>query len=82
MNHIVPNMLPRKVKLKNEYSALAGVTQWIERGLQTKGLLVRFPVRAHAWVAGPRPQWGPHERQPHIDISLSFSLPSPLSENK
>ena len=63
-------------------SALAGVAQWIEHGLQTKGLLVRFPVRAHAWVAGPGPRWGPHERQPHIDLSLSFSLSSPLSENK
>ena len=30
----------------------------------------------------PHPQWGPHERQPHIDISLSFSFPSPLSKNK
>ena len=29
--------------------ALAGVAQWIERGLQTKGSLVRFPVRALAW---------------------------------
>ena len=73
-------------KLLNQYQkqtiALAGVAQWIERRLQTKGLPVRFPVRAHAWVAAPGPQWGPHERQPHIDVSLSFSLPSPLSENK
>ena len=64
------------------FGALAGVAQWIERGLQTKKLPVRFPVRAHVWVAGPGPHWGPHERQPHIDVSLSFSLPSPLSENK
>ena len=26
--------------------------------LQTERLLVRFPVRAHAWVAGQVPGWG------------------------
>ena len=70
------------IGIKNNNSALAGIAQWIERELQTEGLLVRFPIRAHAWVAGPGPQWGPHEKQPHVDISLSFSLPSPLSKNK
>ena len=70
------------IDIKSNNSALAGIAQWIERELQTEGLLVRFPIRAHAWVAGPGPQWGPHEKQPHVDISLSFSLPSPLSKNK
>ena len=27
-------------------------------GLQTERSLVRFPVRAHAWVAGQAPTWG------------------------
>ena len=27
-------------------------------GLQTKELLVQFPVRAHAWVVGSVPSWG------------------------
>ena len=27
-------------------------------GLRTKGSLVQFPVRAHAWVAGQVPSWG------------------------
>ena len=40
--------------------ALAGIAQWIECGLRTKGLLVRFPVRAHAWVAGQAPSGGNH----------------------
>ena len=31
---------------------------------------------------GPGPQWGPPERQPHIDVSISFSLHSPLSLKK
>ena len=68
--------------LKVSYLALAGVAQWIERGLQTKGLPVRFPIRAHAWVAGQVPSGGPHERQPNIDISLSPSFPLSLKINK
>ena len=53
---------------------------------QTKRSLVRFPVRAHAWVAGQVPGWG-HVRGnqsmflSHIDISLPLFLsPSPLSK--
>ena len=64
--------------------ALAGVAQsGLSAGLQTKGLLVQFPVRAHAWVAGQLPS-GRHVRGNHtlMFLSLSFSLPSPLSENK
>ena len=40
------------------YQALAGIAQWIERGLWTKGSLVRFPVRVHAWVVGQVPSRG------------------------
>ena len=63
--------------------ALAGVTQWIERRLQTKGSPVRFPVRAHACVVGQVPSWG-HMRGNHtlMFLSLSFSLLSPLSKNE
>ena len=57
------------------YHGLAGVAQWIERGLQTKGSLVLFPVGAHAWVAGPVPSGGECERQPYIDVSLPLFLP-------
>ena len=48
-------------------------------GQQTKGLPVRFPVRAHAWVVGQVPSWG-RMRGNHIlmFLSLCFSLPSPL----
>ena len=56
---------------------LAGIAQWIEHGLQTKVLLVPFAVQALG--CGPGPQWGPRERQPHIDISLSLSPSLPLS---
>ena len=52
-------------------------------GLRTKGSPVRFPVRAHAWVMG-RVLSGGHVRGNHtlMFLSLSFSLPSPLSKNK
>ena len=53
----------------------------LSAGLRTKGSPVRFPVRAHAWVAGQVPIRGSCERQPHIDVSLS-SLPLSLKKNK
>ena len=39
-------------KIKNTTTALAGELSGLSAGLQTKGLPVQFPVRAHAWVAG------------------------------
>ena len=62
--------------------ALAGVAQWIEHGLQTKGLPVQFPLRAHAWVVSQVPSMG-LLRGNHtlIFLSLSFSFSSPLSKN-
>ena len=60
-----------------QQNALAGVAQWIECRLQTKGSPVRFPVRAHAWVAGQVPRGG-HVRGNHTLTSLSPS-PSPSS---
>ena len=69
-------------ELKISGAALAGVAQWNEQGLRTKGSPVQFPVGAHAWVAGQVPQWG-HVRGNHalMFLSLSFSLPFPLSKN-
>ena len=51
--------------------------------LQNKMSPVRFPVRAHAWLAGQVPSRG-HRRGNHtlMILSLSFSLPPPLSKNK
>ena len=53
-------------------TALAGVAQWIECRLQTKGLPVQFPVRAHAWVVGQVPSGG-HMRGNHTCFSPSLS---------
>ena len=65
-------------RCKNLILALAGVAQWIDSWLWTKGSPVRFPIKAHVWVAGWVPSGGHIERQPHIDVSL----PSPFSKNK
>ena len=68
----------------------------LSAGLQTKRSLVQFPVRARAWVAGQAPS-GRHVKSPFGDVqeatnqyfsptsmflSLSLSLPSPLTINK
>ena len=55
----------------------------LSAGLQTKGSLVQFPVRAHAWVVGQVPSRG-HMSSNHIlmFLSLSVSFLSPLSKNK
>ena len=58
----------------------------LSANLQTKGLLVWFPVRAHAWVAGHVPGGelvrGNHTSQGIVDVSFPLCLPSPLSGNK
>ena len=82
----LPSPVPKDKKIKSLEKlnhALAGVAQWIERGLQTKGLPVLFPVRPHAWVIGQVPSSG-CVRGNHtlIFLSLSFSFLSPLSKNK
>ena len=50
----------------------------LSASLRTKGSLVLFPVRAHAWVAGQVPNRGVLGRQSHIDVSLPFSPTSSL----
>ena len=44
--------------------------------LQTKRLLVRFPIRARAWVVGSVPSWGRCKRQP-VNDSLTHQCFSP-----
>ena len=55
----------------------------LRASMQTKGSLVRFPVRAHAWVAGQVPSRG-RARVNHTLMfpPLAFTLPSPPSKNK
>ena len=53
----------------------------LSMSLQTKGSLVQFPVRAHAWVVGQVPSWG-RMRGNHTLMFLSLSLPFPFSKIK
>ena len=62
--------------------SLAGIAQWIEHGLRTKGLPVQFPVRAHAWISGQVPRGATWEATTHWCFSPSLSPSLPISENK
>ena len=50
----------------------------LKASLQTKGLPVQFPVRAHAWVVGQVPTGG-DRRGTHTLMFLSLSTSFPLS---
>ena len=64
-------------------SALAVVTQWIERWPGNQRVVSSIPSLGHMpGLSAMSPVGGVHKRQPHIDIFLSLSLPSPLSKNK
>ena len=54
----------------------------LNSGLWTKGSLVQFLVRAHAWVACQVPGRGRMRGNHTLMFLLSFSVPSPLSKNK
>ena len=61
---------------------LAGVAQWIEHEPENQRVSSLVPSLGTYMGFGPVPQWGAHERQPHIDVSLSTSLPLFLKINK
>ena len=77
----IPGMFPGNcfIKKKKLSLALAG-DSGLSTSLRTKALLVRFPVRAQAWVAGWVPGGAPrgHHTSMLMCLSLSFSLPLSL----
>ena len=73
----------RAERVKKHAEALAGVVQWMSTSLWTKRLLQRLiSSQGTCLGCGPCPQVGVCERQPHVDVSFSLSLLSPLSKNK
>ena len=70
-----------KILKKQNKTALTPWLVWLSGlrpRLQTKSLLVRFPARAHAWVAGQGPIWRCVRGNllmdlSHINVSLSLS---------
>ena len=54
----------------------------LNAGLPSIGSLGQFPVREHSWGVGQVLSGGPHERQPHNDVSLPLFLPLYPFKNK
>ena len=67
--------------------ALTSVAQLVECRPTKQGVMGSIPGQAHAWAVGQVLSWG-HTRGnqlmflSHINVSLSFFLPSPFSKNK
>ena len=51
------------------------MAQWIEREPVNQKVAGLIPSQGTGLGCGPGPQWGAHERQPHIDVSLPLFLP-------
>ena len=63
------------ILMKFIFLALAGVAQWIQCWPVNQRVAGLIPSQGKCLVCGPGPQWGMHERQPHIDVSLPLFLP-------
>ena len=68
--------------LKIKRQALAGVAQWIERGLRSKGSRVDWQSGHMPRFRARSPVRGVQEVTTHWCFSPSFSFPSPLSKCK
>ena len=72
-----------KVKgAKSPDLALAGVAQWIEGQPANQRIAGSIPNQGTCLGCRLGPQLGPHERQPHIHVSLSPLLPLCLKISK
>ena len=60
---------------KKQYTALAGVAQWIEHQPENQRVAGSVPSQGTCPGCGPGPQEGVCERQPHIDVFLPLFLP-------
>ena len=69
---ISPVCQPFYRDFKKMRHTLAGVAQWIECQTANQQVVVRFSVRAHAWVACWVPGWG-HVKGNHVFLFLSLS---------
>ena len=75
----IEDMLGHKGSFKNSEMALAGVAQWIECQPVNQRVAGSIPTQGTCLGCRPGLQYGVHERQSHIDVSLPFSFPSHLS---
>ena len=58
------------------------MAQWIEHHPENQRVTGLIPSQGMCLDCGPDPSWGACVRQPHIDVSLSPSLPHSLKTNK
>ena len=70
------------VHIRDRKGALAGVAQWIECWPENQRVTGSIPSQGTCLGCGPGPQWGLHERQPHINVSLPLFLPPFPSKKK
>ena len=52
------------------------MAQWIEHQPAKQKVAGSIPSQGTCQGCGLGPWWGAHERQPHIDVSFPFFLPS------
>ena len=64
---------------RDELLDLAGVAQWIERGLANQRVAGLILSQGTYLGCQQGPQWGSRERQPHVGFSPSLSPSLPLS---
>ena len=71
-------------EVKESKGALVGVAQWIGHQTVKQRITSLIPSQGTCLGCGPGPQWGAHERRPHIKVSLPFFLPPfpPIKINK
>ena len=61
-------------QLQSSHKAVAGIAQGIECGPENQRVTGLIPSQGTCLGCGPGPQWGAHEKQPHIDVSLPLFL--------
>ena len=70
INKNIPSYrITKHIKKINELT-LAGVAQWIELQPVNQRVAGSIPSQSTCLGYRPGPQYGAHERQPHIDVSL------------
>ena len=70
------------ISLSIRRNTLAGVAKWIECQPANPRFVGSIPSQGTCLGCGPGPQWGAHEGQPHIDVSLALFLSPFPSLNK
>ena len=75
---MIQNTENNKIKIQiNNVKIMAGVAQWIECQPVNQRVIGSIPSQGTCLDCRPGPQFGIHEKQPHIGVSIPFFLPLP-----